>query len=768
MAEWIVVIKNDSGSTITIGDLGLVIANATQVDAHLQFSYGELTNSDDVRALVNAGTLVLNDGSSDLSASNGVKYLTRVNQEYLTGNHYTKIEADVITDALDVRVTTNEGFATDLQTEVDVIEGGAGLASNGAYVVPVGTSYLGSTTSLADADDALDAHTKTNADDILQEINDRGLADTGLQTEIDGVETGAGLAGDGSYVVPTGTSYLGSTTSLADADDALDAQVMVNEDAIDAEELARTNADNALQTEIDAIETGVGLAANGSYVQPSGTNYLNSTLTLMGADVALDTQIKTNYDLIVQEVSDRQDADDLKVDKAGDTMSGTLTMGANAITSTADPAGPNEFARWGYIETQITAAAAGLDPKASCRAAQLVALPACTYNNGASGVGATLTANAAGVLADQDGITLALNDSFLIWKQVNQAHNGIYTVTTVGDAVTAFVFTRRTDFDGDPGAEVDGGEHTFITEGTVQKGFSFTLVGLSAPAIIGTTALVFDYFSGSAGLIAIQAEVDAIEAGAGLSGDGNYVVPVGTAYLGATTSLADADDTLDVQINLNETAIAAEEIARANADTGLQNEINAIETGVGLDTDGTYIQPVGTNYLNATLSVMGADVALDTQIKANEDAIDALEAGTLDDISVIGGAVYAKDTTRSKWMGPVTTFEFGRKGPTKDQFLHMVGGTASNNAGYRAHRNLTITSLAVQFDAAGTATIEIRKNDNAAVITSITVTAATGAHLDNINIDLAAGDFLQAYVNSLNTVEDPTLRVLAAYNGGAV
>lgn len=629
MAEWTAILKNNSGSEVTVGDLGLVMASATQIDAHVQFMYGELTNSDDLKSLLSAGTLILNDGVADLNTTDAVDYLTRVHKEFLSDNHYTKTESDVITDAI----------ATD-------------------------------------------------------------------------------------------------TTNL--------------------------------QTEVDAVETGVGLDTDGTYIQPTGTNYLNSTTSVMGADVALDTQSKVTADGLSQEITDRGNADDLKVNKAGDTMTGDLIMGTNAVTTTVDPSGPNDLARWGYVETQITAASAGLDPKASCRAAQEVSLPACTYDNGTSGVGATLTADAVGVLPDQDGVTLASGDSLLVWKQTAQLQNGIYELTTVGTAGIAFVFTRRSDFDGDPGTEIDGGEHTFITEGISQKGYEFVTVGISAPITVGTDSIIFDIHAGSAGLIALQGEVDAIEAGSGLNTDGTYNQPSGSNYLDSTTSLAGADLVLDGQVYTNTTGLAQEVIDRGNADTNLQTEIDAIETGVGLSATGTYVQPTGTNYLNSTTSVMNADVALDTQIKTNADDIADLQTGNLDDLNVIDGIVYGKDTVRAKWLGPRVNYSFGRKGVTKNQFLEMAGAITSNNAGYRVHRNMTITSLAAQLDSSGSTVLQVRKNDSPTVITSLTISSATGNHVDNISVDLVAGDYLQVFSSNSVGVQDPTLCVVCAFNEGAI
>ena len=55
---------------------------------------------------------------------------------------------------------------------------------------------------------------------------------------------------------------------------------------------------SALQTEVNNIETGVGLGNNGAYTVPSGTNYLNSTTSVMNALGALDTAVDGIQDAI--------------------------------------------------------------------------------------------------------------------------------------------------------------------------------------------------------------------------------------------------------------------------------------------------------------------------------------------------------------------------------------------------------------------------------------------------------------------------------------
>ena len=57
----------------------------------------------------------------------------------------------------------------------------------------------------------------------------------------------------------------------------------------------------------------------------------------------------------------------------------------------------------------------------------------------------------------------------------------------------------------------------------------------------------------------------------------------------------------------------------------LQSEVDDTQAGAGLNTDGSYAQPSGSNYIDAATSLANADELLDAQIKVNEDAIQALE-----------------------------------------------------------------------------------------------------------------------------------------------
>lgn len=121
-------------------------------------------------------------------------------------------------------------------------------------------------------------------------------------------------------------------------------------------------------------------------------------------------------------------------------------------------------------------------------AATTAALPACTYANGTSGVGATLTGNANGALPSQDGVSITVGLRLLVKNQAAKLQHGPYTVTQVGDGSNPFILTRVTD--GDSAAEL-AESGWVVLSGTVNGGATYALELEAASITIGTTELIF-------------------------------------------------------------------------------------------------------------------------------------------------------------------------------------------------------------------------------------------------------------------------------------
>jgi hypothetical protein len=172
--------------------------------------------------------------------------------------------------------------------------------------------------------------------------------------------------------------------------------------------------------------------------------------------------------------------------KAGGTMTGNLVLNA-------DPTASLQAATKQYVDT---IAAAGIHYHTPARVEAPANLPS-TYDNGTSGVGATLTNSGTQVAIVIDGIALSSADRVLIYQQTDPAHNGVYTVTTVGSVSTNWVLTRATDADSygpsDPDA-LGQGDAFFISAGDTGAGETYVMTTVGT-ITFGTTGIVFTQIS---------------------------------------------------------------------------------------------------------------------------------------------------------------------------------------------------------------------------------------------------------------------------------
>lgn len=166
----------------------------------------------------------------------------------------------------------------------------------------------------------------------------------------------------------------------------------------------------------------------------------------------------------------------------------SLTLGGlTSVAVTQDPTSALQLATKQYVD----AVAEGLHVHASCAAATTGTLASITggtvtYNNGSSGVGATLTLSVA--LTTLDGYTLLNGDRVLVKNEATQANNGIYTWATGGT-----VLTRATDFD--TAAEMASGDFTFVSNGTLYANTGW--VQTDPVTTVGTSPVIWVQFSGA-------------------------------------------------------------------------------------------------------------------------------------------------------------------------------------------------------------------------------------------------------------------------------
>jgi hypothetical protein len=242
-----------------------------------------------------------------------------------------------------------------------------------------------------------------------------------------------------------------------------------------------------------AWEVGIG-----TYTTSGTTLSRTTVLSSSNADALVPFGVGTK-DVFVTYPSERSvykdAANTYTVQQAFDALTAnTAVIGGVTLTtgtiSTA-PVNNTDIVNKQYAD----AIASGIHFHEAVSLATTAALPANTYNNGASGVGATLTANANGALSVDSTLTIAA-ERILVKNQAAGAQNGVYVVTQVGSAGTPYILTRATDFDsvGTGVDQIDEGDFFLVTNGVANLNTAW--VQQTAPPItIGTTAIVFQQFS---------------------------------------------------------------------------------------------------------------------------------------------------------------------------------------------------------------------------------------------------------------------------------
>jgi hypothetical protein len=351
-------------------------------------------------------------------------------------------------------------------------------------------------------------------------------------------------------------------------------------------------------TKLDGIEVGATADQTGAeikslYEAEANTNAFTDAekSKLGGIEAAADVTDTTN------------------VSAAGALMRTGGTMTGNLILN-ADPTAPLQAATKEYVDT---IAAAGLHYHEPVRVESPVNINA-TYNNGTAGVGATLTNAGTQEAITVDGVTLSLNDRVLLYVQTNAAHNGVYTVTTVGNGSTNWVLTRATDADSYAASDPDSlgqGDAFFVKEGNTGAGELYVM-NTEGAITIGTTGITFTQVASTA---VFTAGTGLTLTGTQFSIDGTVLVDsdIGSSVQGYSSVLANTTASFTTA---DETKLDGIE-AGATADQTASEILTAIKTvdgaASGLDADlldgqhGTYYQPASTALTTST--TFGGDVS---------------------------------------------------------------------------------------------------------------------------------------------------------------
>jgi hypothetical protein len=329
---------------------------------------------------------------------------------------------------------------------------------------------------------------------------------------------------------------------------------------LDTTELNKLDGCTSSTAQLNFVDTTVGTSYGGRAVVLDGNKHIDlvkTTQLWIGASGSATQVTATAAELNLLDGITALDTDLT-------TVAGTHTTIASALAIKT------------YVDNNLT----GLEVKDSVKVATTANLTV-TYNNGVSGVGATMTNSDTQAAINIDGVALSLNDRVLVKDQTGNTANGIYKVTTVGSGSANWVLTRTTD--ADTAAELNSGVFFFCEGGTANADNGYVMTQDTA-ITFGSTQILFAQFSGTG----------QITTGDGLSKTGN------TMFVNTGTGITVTSDNIVIDTawtgqaaittvgtigtgTWNATAISA-----TKGGTGLNT---SSATGVGIVTSGTWTTP---------------------------------------------------------------------------------------------------------------------------------------------------------------------------------
>jgi hypothetical protein len=418
----------------------------------------------------------------------------------------------------DLILNTNSGTTTGSITIEDGVNGNITLAPDGTGKLVLNNPYInGTTDTLAEFIYDTVGGAVTSGTGITVTNNDGGNTST---VNITNTAVTAGSYGSGTEIPTFTVNAQGQLTAAGTASVATTLNITAD---------TGTNDGVALLSETLTIAGGEGI----------DTVVSNNTITIAGEDATTTNKgiasfATANFDVTSGAVSTKNitlgtstltngsttnslaglqqlDVDNLQFNgnsiistdtNGGITLdpngTGHVSVSSALIKDVATPVDPTDAANKAYVD----AVAEGLHIHASVQAATTAVITgSVTYDNGTSGVGATLTTDTP--INTLDGYSLVNGDRILIKNQANTAHNGIYIRTS------STVFTRAADFN--TVAEIASGDFLFVSNGTVNGKTGW--VNTTKSIAVGTTAVVFEQFSGAGTYIA----------GSGLAFTGNTI-----------------------------------------------------------------------------------------------------------------------------------------------------------------------------------------------------------------------------------------------------
>lgn len=374
---------------------------------------------------------------------------------------------------------------------------------------------------------------------------------------------------------------------------------------------------------------------------------------------------------------------------ASPTFTGTVTLAA-------DPVSALQAATKQYVDNAFS----NFPAKADVAYASTSALPANTYSNGTSGVGATLTGNANGPLVI-DSVTILVGQvgqRVLVAGEATAANNGWYSITQQGVvAVSPYILTRVTD--ADQGAEIGSGYITSViapntvTPGTANNGKVFISVAAADPFVVGTTNLTFS---------AIGAATT-YSAGTGITLTGTTFSIDTSVTVDKTTAQTLTNKTLTAPVLSSPTGLVAADIPSLDASKITTGTMATARLGSGTANSTTFLRGDQTYAAPPTGIVSVAAATTDQTLTSSSTTLQNLTNLTFN-LPGDGTSIYRVDAllifnTANATMDGKIAFATLPSGAVS----YLLGDSGSTSLGYAVNAPMAVGTTPVAIGAATTA-----------------------------------------------------------------